>query len=84
MLKVYLIALNLVTFFVYALDKSLARRKKRRVPERVLLGLAAIGGSLGALMGMALCHHKTKKPKFVFSVPLLLAAHAAILWLALR
>ena len=69
--------MNLVTFFVYAYDKHIARQKKgkRRVPERTLLLLAWLGGCYGALFGMLLCRHKTKHTRFLVLVPL-----AAILW----
>ena len=69
--------LNLVTFFVYAYDKHIARENhgKRRVPEKTLLLLAVCGGAFGALFGMILCRHKTKHTRFVVLVPL-----AAILW----
>ena len=69
--------MNLVTFFVYAYDKHIARQKKgkRRVPERTLLLLAWLGGCYGALLGMLLCRHKTKHTRFLVLVPL-----AAILW----
>lgn len=53
-------------------------------PESVLLGAAALGGSLGALLGMYLCHHKTRKPKFFIAVPLLLAVQAVLLCLWYR
>lgn len=71
--------MNLITFFVYAYDKHIARqnRGKRRVPERTLLLLAFLGGCYGAALGMALCRHKTKHTRFLLLVPL-----AAILWTA--
>ena len=71
--------MNLITFFVYAYDKHIARQNKgkRRVPERTLLLLAFSGGFLGALLGMVLCRHKTKHTRFLLLVPL-----AAILWTA--
>ena len=69
--------MNLVTFFVYAADKHIARRNKggRRVPERTLLLLSFLGGCIGALLGMVLCRHKTKHARFLIRVPL-----SVILW----
>ena len=48
----YLIALNIVTFFVYGIDKWKAKRAKWRIREAALLGLAVLGGCIGALLGM--------------------------------
>ena len=68
----YLIFINANTFLLYGLDKWKAKKGKRRISERTLLLLAAIGGTLGAGVGMAFFHHKTKKPKFYIGVPTLL------------
>lgn len=60
----WLLAINLITFFYYAYDKRQATRQGRRVPEMVLHVLAMIGGSLGAWLGMRFFHHKTLKRRF--------------------
>ncbi len=62
----WLIALTLVTFIAYGYDKTIARIGSlwMRVPERVLLALGFLGGTAGALLGMAAFHHKTIKPEF--------------------
>lgn len=70
---------NLVVCAVYGLDKLRARRGWRRTPEATLLWLAALGGGVGAWLGMHLFHHKTQKPRFAWGVPLLAAAQAALL-----
>lgn len=62
------------------IDKRRAERKLWRIPEGVLMTVAAIGGSFGVLVGMNAFHHKTKKPLFSIGVPLLMAVH---LWLVL-
>lgn len=81
----YLAAMNVLAFFLMALDKHAARHAKRRIAERVLLSVAALGGSLGELFGMYLFHHKTKHPRFYITLPLLLAAQLLLLaWLYLR
>lgn len=56
----YLIALNIVIFLVYGIDKIKAKQKIRRIREASLLVLAVLGGSIGALLGMYVWHHKTK------------------------
>lgn len=68
----YGIIMNLLSFLLYGIDKWSARHDLRRIPEKVLLGIAAIGGSLGAFAGMRLFRHKTRKAKFYLGVPILL------------
>ena len=65
---------NVITFFVYGLDKLKAVQHWWRIPEVVLLGLAAVGGSVGAYLGMLVFRHKTRKPLFRFGVPVILLA----------
>lgn len=77
--EIYLIVINLVTFLVYGIDKLKAKRGKWRIPESVLLTLAVVGGSIGALLGMLAFRHKTKHKKFTIVVPLILAAQVALL-----
>lgn len=89
LLAVWLLLINLVTFFIFGLDKLKAKRKVtketvRRVPEKTLFLLAAIGGSIGALLGMKVWHHKTLHKSFRFGIPAILALQILIpagLWL---
>ena len=74
----YLAAINFTTWVVYGLDKGRAKSGKWRIPERTLLLLALVGGSLGALAGMIMFRHKTRKPKFYISVPVMFVAHCVI------
>lgn len=60
-LLVLLLIYNLVSFIFYAIDKSKAKRHLWRIPEKVLLFLAIVGGGLGAFLGGQICHHKTRK-----------------------
>lgn len=76
----YLLLINAVGFLIMCVDKLLAKKDARRVPERTLLWIAALGGSLGSLLGMLIAHHKTRKAKFYITVPLLLVLHAAAAW----
>ena len=73
-----LIAVNLVSFALYGLDKVKAKRGLWRIRESTLLLVAALGGSLGALMGMELFRHKTKHWKFKILIPLFLLLHIAL------
>lgn len=75
----YLLVINIFTFSVYGADKRRAQSGRWRVPERTLLGLAVIGGSLGAWLGMKIFHHKTQKPKFYIGVRIILLIHVILL-----
>ena len=63
-LWIYLIALTLITFIFYGYDKYQSMHRKNRVPEAVLHVLALLGGTIGALAGQLIFHHKTRKLKF--------------------
>ena len=84
-LLVWLAAINLVTFAVYGIDKAKAKRGAWRVPEKTLFLLPLLGGSVGALLGMRVFHHKTKHWYFVWGVPAILLAQLALaVWLLTR
>ena len=75
----FLIGINVLAFIVYGVDKWRAAHGRWRIPEDTLLGLAVIGGSIGALLGMKVWHHKTKHKKFVFGLPAILLIQLIIL-----
>ena len=75
LLIAYLVAVNITSFCQMGADKARAKSGKRRIRERVLCLTAAIGGSVGANVGMAAFRHKTKLPSFVIGMPLILLAH---------
>lgn len=82
LILVYLAVITVMTFLVYGIDKWKAQHKRWRIPESVLLGLAAIGGSIGALLGMKVWRHKTQHKKFKFGVPAILVVQVAVVvWL---
>ena len=84
-LLVWLAVINLLTFIVYGADKRRARKGKWRVPEKTLFLLPLLGGSIGALLGMRVFHHKTKHWYFVWGVPAILLAQLALaVWLLCR
>ncbi|MGI5894378.1 MAG: DUF1294 domain-containing protein [Candidatus Merdivicinus sp.] len=71
----YLLILSLLDFFLCGVDKYKARRNRWRIPEKTLLGLAALGGGWGLWLGMITFRHKTKHLSFQILAPL-----TAILW----
>lgn len=84
LLLIWMGTLSVLALALYGWDKAMAKLRRRRIPEAALLGCALMGGSAGALLGMALFRHKIRKPAFRYGVPLFLAAHAALLLCAAR
>ena len=81
----YLAAINLITFLVYGIDKWRAKRGAWRVPEKTLFLLPILGGSVGAIAGMRVFHHKTKHWYFKYGLPLILLLQIAlVVWLKIR
>lgn len=74
----YLVCVNVLAFALFGVDKARARRGEWRIPEKTLMLVAALGGSLGALAGMQAFRHKTRKPLFRIGVPVLLAVTIAV------
>lgn len=75
----YLLAINVITFFVYGIDKLKAKKGWWRIPEATQLLLAALYGSVGAWLGMKVWRHKTMHKKFRFGVPALLVLQVALI-----
>lgn len=76
---IYGMSVNVIAFLLYGIDKWNARKGLRRIPEKTLLGIAAVGGSVGAYMGMQLFRHKIRKAKFSIGVPLIFVIQVGIL-----
>ena len=89
----YLIVINIVTFVVYGIDKLKAKQGSWRISEATLLIFAVIGGSIGALLGMKIWHHKTMHKggtcdvdnivggyQFKYGLPLILLAQIALFY----
>lgn len=77
LLAVYLFVINVAAFATMGADKRRAKRKAWRIPERVLFGLAVLGGSVGALAGMYVFRHKTRHRSFTVGMPLILVMQLA-------
>lgn len=83
-LLVYLLIINAVDFLFMFIDKQKAKKKKWRIPEATLMGIAAIGGSIGSLIGMYTFRHKTLHKKFTIGIPAILILQiglaVAVIW----
>lgn len=80
-IAVYLCIINALAFLLMLIDKQKAKKNRWRIPEATLLGVSAIGGSVGGLLGMCLLRHKTLHKRFSIGIPLMLVAHLAIAYL---
>ncbi|MDA8441974.1 MAG: DUF1294 domain-containing protein [Peptococcaceae bacterium] len=80
-MKYYWLALaiwNIVTLLITGYDKLIAGSKRRRIPEKTLLLLAACQGALGVYAAMYLFHHKTRHQKFTLGVPVLVVGNIVL------
>ena len=74
----WLVFINLLAFVLFGLDKWKARRGAWRISENALMLSALLGGSIGALAGMRVFHHKTRHKKFTVGVPAMLVLDVAL------
>lgn len=81
---IYLIAVNIAGFVLMGVDKRRAVRHRWRIRESVLFIVAAIGGSVGVLLGMLIFRHKTKHLSFEIGVPAILVVQVVALILIFR
>lgn len=78
----YFIIINIISVIVTIHDKKAARKHKRRVPEKVLMILAALSGCVCMYITMRIIHHKTKHPKFMVGIPVIFILEAAAFFVA--
>ena len=86
-LLLYLLIINAIAFALMRIDKQKAIKRKYRIPEATLMGFAALGGSIGAWIGMQVFRHKTKHIKFTLGIPVIFGIQvllAIALWYYLR
>ena len=82
LLLIYLLIINAAGFTLMLVDKWKAKKNRWRIPEATLMGVAALGGSIGALLGMYTVRHKTKHLKFTLGIPAILAVQVvAAVWI---
>lgn len=76
---IFFAAINVITFLLYGIDKWKAKKSRWRVKEATLLGLAMLGGSIGAWFGMKVWHHKTQHKKFKYGIPAIIIVQIALI-----
>ena len=74
----YLLIINASGLLLMHIDKKKAIQNKWRIPEKVLLGTAVLGGSLGCMAGMRLFRHKTKHLTFSLGLPVIFCLQVLI------
>ena len=79
-----LLALNLITFITYGIDKRKAKKSRWRISESSLLLLALCGGSVGAWLGLKVWRHKTQHKKFYVGIPVIMVVQATLFFLIIR
>lgn len=78
----YIIIVNVVSFHMYRIDKGRAEREELRIPESMLLGVAFLGGALGAFCAMHEYRHKTLHTSFAVGVPIALVLQTVlVIWI---
>jgi len=76
---IFILAMTVITFIVFGVDKWKAQNDKWRTPESTLFLLSIFGGSIGALLGMQIWRHKTQHWSFRIGIPLILVLQVALL-----
>jgi uncharacterized membrane protein YsdA (DUF1294 family) len=84
MLILYFLTINALGFLLMLVDKHKARKNHWRIPEATLMGVAALGGSIGSLIGMYTVRHKTKHLKFTIGIPVILILQLAATYFVYR
>lgn len=81
----YLLIINAAGFALMLADKRKAKKNLWRIPEATLMSVAALGGSVGSLIGMYTVRHKTRHPKFTIGIPAILALQIGLaVWIAVK
>jgi len=78
----YIAIISLVSIVVCIYDKKISKKNRveLRTPEKTLLILSALGGSVAMLVTMLIIRHKTKHVKFMVGIPAIILVQAAAVW----
>ena len=77
----WLIVISAISIIVCVYDKIISKKNRveLRIPEKVLLILSALGGSLAMYITMQITHHKTKHLKFMIGIPAIMVVQIALI-----
>ena len=76
----YSAVISLLAVVLTVYDKIAAKAfPGRRIPERVLMGTALLGGAAAEYITMKIIRHKTRHKKFMTGLPLITALHVIII-----
>lgn len=81
---IYICVINIIGFVIMGLDKSKAKKKLYRIPEKTFFIVSLIGGSVGTWIGMMLFRHKTKHWYFLVFIPLIFLAQVLLMFLMIN
>lgn len=81
---IYFAVINIISVVVCCYDKLMAIKGKRRISEKTLLNLSVLGGGIAMYITMCIIRHKTKHPKFMLGIPLIIAIQITILLVFLK
>ncbi len=76
---IYLAVINIITFIMFGADKARAAKGRWRISEAALILATLLGGSIGALAGMKIFHHKTRHRKFTVGIPVILVLQIVLM-----
>lgn len=80
LLPIYYIIINFIALIAFYIDKERAKKhSENRISEFSLFAISYIGGGIGALLGMIICSHKTRKIKFRIFIPISIILHIGII-----
>ena len=77
---IYIGVISLISMIVTVSDKAKSRKGQWRVPEKTLLILSALGGSLAMYITMQIIRHKTRHIKFMLGIPIIMFFQAIVIW----
>ena len=82
----YLAIISLISVVVCIYDKKISKRNRveLRIPEKTLIMLSLLGGSVAMYITMQLVRHKTKHIKFMLGIPLIIIIQLGLAYLILK
>lgn len=82
----YIAVISLISVIVCIYDKKISKKNRveLRTPEKTLMLLSALGGSVAMFITMQIIRHKTKHVKFMLGIPLIIIVQVGIVFLLFR